>query len=165
MQQQGGIFGIELPGSLDAAKQMAVDKTKAVAQDKVSGIMDSDAVKSGLAKTEGLADSVGLGDQYRKTKDAAIGAIESATGLKLSGPVGCPEDRKDVPEVSDVLLATADTPYEAKTTMDGLFSYVVVDSRNPPEAETSQKTKLWYISIANAAFLIGLGVLYGEVNK
>lgn len=164
MQQQGGIFG--LPTSLDAAKQMATDKAKAVAQDKATGLMESDKLKSGLSKAEGLAGSVGLGEQFAKAKDATIGAIEKATGLKLSTePTTCPQDRIDVPTLSDVLVATADTPHEAKTTMDGLFGYVIVDPRNPPEEQTTQKTRLWYISIANAAFLIGLGVLYGQIDK
>jgi hypothetical protein len=168
---QGGLFGLptslptSIPTSFDAAKQQALDAAKAKAQDSATSVMSSDAVKSGLAKAEGVAGSVGLGDQFAKAKDATIGAIEKATGLKLSASTVCPQDRIDVPVLSDVLVATAETPYQTTRLMDSLFSYVVVDSRNPPEAETAQKSKLWYISIANAAFLVVLGMAYGQVSK
>ncbi len=160
---KGGLFG--LPTSLDAAKQQATDAAKSKAQGAATGLMSSDAMTSGLSKAEGLAGSVGLGEQFAAAKDKAIGALESATGLKFSGPTGCPQDRIDVPQKMDVLVATADTPYESTTMLDGLFSYVIVDSRNPPETQTNQKSRLWYISIANTVFLIGLGVLYGHVTK
>lgn len=161
MEQQGGLFGITVPTSLDAAKEQA----KGQVQGRVTNVMQSDSVKSGLSRAEGVAGSVGLGDQFAKAKDATIGALERATGLSFSEPVGCTPDRIDVPEESNVLLATADTPYEAKKTMDRLFSYVLVDPKNPPKSETDGKSKLWYISIANSLFLIGFGILYGEVNK
>jgi len=168
---RGGAFGLPIslpttsPTSLDAAKQQALDAAKQQAQGAASSVMGSDAVKAGLDKAQGAANSVGLGDQFAAAKDAAINKIESVTGLTLSGPTGCPPERIDVPSVSDVLVATADTPYEATTTMDSFFSYVVVDSRNPPDTAATQKSRLWYISIANTIFLISLGIMYGQINK
>jgi hypothetical protein len=125
----------------------------------------SDAAKSALSRTEGLAKSVGLGDQFDQLKETVGSKFESLTGLSLSGPTGCPPDRIDIPTVSNVLVSTADTPYKAANLKDSYLSYVIVDSRNPPKTETDNKTTLWYISIANALFLISLGVIYGEVTK
>lgn len=161
--QKGG-FGLP---SLSSLKDQVVDTAKSKAQSAVTDIASSDSAKAALSKVEGVAGSVGLGDQFATLKDKAIGAFESATGLKLSEPESteCPPDRIDLPEVSSVLVSTADTPYKAILRNDIYFSYVVVDARNPDPTEVANKSKLWYISIANVAFLVGLGVLYGEVNK
>lgn len=147
---------------LQEAKNSAKDKVQGAVTDAVS----SDAAKSILSKAQGAANSVGLGSQFTALKDKVAGEIEKRTGLSLSspGPTGCPIDRIDVPTVSDVLIATADNPYTPITFMDKYFSYVVVDSRNPPPTETTNKTTLWYISIANAALLITFGTLYGTLS-
>jgi hypothetical protein len=158
-----GVPGLGVP-SLNAAKQQAADAAKAKAQGAATSVMSSDAVQSSLSKAEGVAGSVGLGDQFAAAKDATIGAVERATGLQLSGSTTCKPERIDVPTVSDVLLATADNPYDATTRFDSYFSYVIVDSRNPPPSATTSKTTLWYISIVNAIFLAGLGAAYSQLK-
>lgn len=146
---------------LDAAKAAAKDKAQKVATDVVS----SNTAKSLIDKGQKAANSVGLGDKFSSMKDAAIGKLESLTGLDLSVPKGgCPPDRIDMPTPSDVLVSSADTPYPPTSFMDTYFSYVVVDSRNPPEAEKTNKTMLWYISIANTFLLITVGTLYGTLS-
>ena len=116
-------------------------------------------------KAAQMAEKVGLKDQFDAVTDAAASKLKNLTGIDLFAPKPCAPSQIDVPPVSNVLVATAEMPYEATTTMDSFFSYVVVDSRNPPDTETTQKSRLWYISIANAVFLIGLGLMYGQINK
>jgi hypothetical protein len=156
------MFGLP---SLNSLKQQAIDRGKQEAQGVVTKVASSDAAKSALDTTGKLATSVGLGDQFEQLKETVASNFESVTGLSLSGPTGCPPDRIDIPTVSNVLVSTADTPYEPVNSKDAYLSYVIVDPRNPPPNETANKTKLWYISIANAVFLIGLGILYGQINK
>ena len=162
---KGGFITMPAAPSLESLTKQAKNAGKGVAQEGLTRVVSSDAAKSALSRTEGLAKSVGLGDQFDQLKETVGSKFESLTGLSLSGPTGCPPDRIDIPTVSNVLVSTADTPYEPTNTKDAYLSYVIVDSRNPPPNETANKSKLWYISIANAAFLIGLGVLYGEVTK
>jgi hypothetical protein len=151
------VGGFSLPG-LPAVPSIgsALDAAKGKAQQVATDVAD---------KGQKAANSVGLGDKFRSMKDAAIAKLESLTGLDLSVPTGgCPPDRIDVPTVSDILVSSADTPYPPTTFMDTYFSYVVVDSRNPPEAETTNKSILWYISIANTFLLITVGTLYGTLS-
>ena len=169
---KGGAFGLPSLPSLPSVPSVSslTDAAKAAAKDKAQGVatstLSSDAAKALIDKGQKAANTVGLGDKFSQLKDAAISKLEALTGLdlSLSGPTGCPPDRIDVPTVSDILVATAETPYKATTFMDKYFSYVVVDSRNPPPAETANKTTLWYISIANAALLITFGTLYGTLS-
>lgn len=164
-----GLGGLTLPTpplDVGGIQKGLTDAAKAEAQKQATGLMSSDAVKSGLSQTEGLAKSVGLGDQFAAAKDAALNKIESLTGLSLSGASGvCPSDRIDIPTISNVLIATVENPYTPSSLKDFYLSYVTVDSVNPPPTETANKNKLWYISIANTVFLVGLGILYGQTRS
>jgi hypothetical protein len=46
-----------------------------------------------------------------------------------------------------------------------LFSYVLVDSNNPPPYQVAGKKTLWYVALAHATGLIGFGVSYGFLSK
>jgi len=46
-----------------------------------------------------------------------------------------------------------------------LFSYVLVDSKNPPQYQVAGKKTLWYISLAHAAGLVSFAVSYGFLSK
>ena len=107
------------------------------------------------------AGAVGLGAQF----NSAVRGIENVTGLSLSSPTECPPDRIDTPTVSPVLVSTAENPCKPNGLINSLIGYVVVDSRNPSEYDTKNKNTLWYTSIGTSAVLIGLGILYGQIDK
>jgi hypothetical protein len=154
---EGG-FGISSIGSLG-------DAAKSVAGNKVAGLVQSDAAQGLLNKAEGAAGAVGLGAQFSQLKDSALKGLENLTGVSLSSPTECPPDRIDTPTVSRVLVSTAENPCKPNGFVNSLIGYVVVDSRNPSDYDKKNKNTLWYTSIGISALLIGLGVLYGQIDK
>lgn len=149
---EGG-FGLPSLGSLGAA-----------AGNKAAALVQSDAAQAALNKAQEAANKVGLGDEFSKLKDSALSKLESLTGVSFSPPT-CSPDRIDTPTVSSVLVSTAENPCEPNGFINSLFSYVVVDSRNPSDYDKKNKNTLWYTSIATSAVLIGLGVLYSQIDK
>jgi hypothetical protein len=113
-----------------------------------------------MATVGTLAGTVGLGEQFK----TAVTGIENLTGLSLSSPTECTPDRIDTPTVSPVLVSTAENPCKPNGFVNSLIGYVVVDSRNPSEYDTKNKNTLWYTSIGISAILIGVGVLYGQID-
>jgi hypothetical protein len=153
---EGG-FGLSSISSLGAA-------AKSAAGDKVAGLVQSDAAQGLINKAQGAADKVGLGDQFSKLKDSALSKLESLTGVSLSPPA-CSPDRIDTPTVSRVLISSAENPCNPNGFINSLIGYFVVDSKNPSDNDKKNKNALWYTSIAISGVLIGVGVLYGQIDK
>ena len=144
------MFGLSAPASLAAA---AKAQAQGAAQGVAQQVASSDAAKAVRAG----ADSVGLGDE--------LNALEAEVGDAIGLPApSCPEDQIDRPTISNIPVSSADNPNDAQTTMDSFFSYVIVDSKNPSENEKKQKTNGWYISLASAAFFVGLSITYSQLK-
>lgn len=156
--------GFSLSGFLPNPSSL-ISRGKSAIQDKVSNVVESDTVKGVINKGQEVANKVGLGDKFSELKDKTISKLENVTGLSFSPPAGCPVDRIDTPMASSVLVSTAENPCKPNGTMNSLVGYVVVDSRNPSDYDKKNKNKLWYISISTSAILIGLGILYGQIDK
>lgn len=140
------MFGLSAPASLAAA---AKAQAQGAAQGAAQQVASSDAAKAVRAGAE----SVGLGDE--------LSALEERSGITAPS---CPKDQIDYPTISNIPVSSADNPIDAQTTMDSFFSYVIIDSKNPTETEQKQKTNAWYISLASAAFFIGLSITYSQLK-
>jgi hypothetical protein len=153
---EGG-FGIPNPSSF-------VDAAKSTVGNKLAETVQSDAAKELINKAQEAADKVGLGDEFSKLKDSALSKLESLTGVSLSPPA-CSPDRIDTPTVSRVLVSSAENPCKPNGFINSLIGYFVVDSKNPSDNDKKNKNALWYTSIAISGVLIGVGVLYGQIDK
>lgn len=158
---EGGFAGISIPSGLIPSPSSLISTGTKALQDQASAIAQSDTVQQGIQQGRQVATKLGVQDAYNQ----GVQRIETATGVSFSPPADCPPDRIDTPMVSDVLISTAENPCKANGIMNSLIGYVVVDSKNPSDYDKKNKNKLWYISISTSALLIGLGILYGQIDK
>ena len=149
-------------GAVDTAKdkaqgavQGAVDTAKDKAQGAVQGVLSSDIAN----KAQGLAEKVGLGEQFKSAKDKIQSAADKALGIK---PPPC--NNIDVPTTSDVVVETSKNILPTMSLADWMFSYVIVDKTDPAPYQTKAKNNLWYTSIALSAALVSLGISYGQLK-
>ena len=95
--------------------------------------------------------------------------LPAGLGSALSGLTGsgeCPPELIDKPDDNklangtQILTSSKDTPYAPVRSNDKRFSYFLVDTANPSDLDKSNKTTLWYSSIALSAFFGVFAYLY-----
>ena len=142
-------------GAVQGAAQGAIQQAQGAAQGAVQGALSSDIAN----KAQGLADKAGLGSQFAAAKDAVQAAADKALGIK---PPPC--YNVDVPSISDVVVETSKNMLPTTSLSDWMFSYVIVDNKDPAPYQTKAKNNLWYTSIALSAALVMLGTAYGQIK-
>ena len=142
-------------GAVQGAAQGAVQQAQGAAQGAVQGALSSDIAN----KAGDLAKQAGLGDQFAAAKGAVQAAADKALGIK---PPPC--HNVDVPTTSDVVVETSKNMLPTTSLSDWMFSYVIVDKKDPAPYQTKAKNNLWYMSIALSAALVSLGIAYGQTK-
>ena len=96
-------------------------------------------------------------------------ALPTSLGSALSGLTGsgeCPPELIDKPDDNklangtQILTSSKDTPYAPVTSKDKRFSYFLVDGTNVSDVDKSNKTTLWYSTIAISTFFGVFAYLY-----
>ena len=154
---QGAVQGAvqQAQGAAQGAVQGAVQQAQGAAQGAVQGALSSDIAN----KAQGLAEKAGLGDQFDAAKAAVQAAADKALGIK---PPPC--KNVDVPTLSDIVVETSKNMLPTTNLSEWMFSYVIVDKKDPAPYQKKGKDNLWYISIALSAALVSLGIAYGQIK-
>lgn len=128
--QSGGVFDINLPTTVTG-------NTIALLQEKaVSSLEKAKLIPTGSADKSGEIATAATATQGAPSSSTDIQGIKPGTPFKESG-------------------TNVSTP-----SLYDFFSFVLVDSKNPPKYQVDSKKKLWYLSLAHGIALIGFLVSY-----